>query len=143
MGMNSIPGSMKTMTERMKPESDNNKNSEDDNKGFAVSVLPSIGDLFLQKMLETNGWELPINIRNVSPRILNHPESLLVKVPGVPDMPPDIFDAQRVKEINVNDYVITTPLGVYSLEKAKDYFYVSYKGIVIHGSYLLERMTKL
>lgn len=107
----------------------------------AINTVATIGDLFLQKMYETNGGQLPFNIINISDAIMRDPKILFAKVPTDFGIPFSILAEDEVtNDIDCDDYVIATTLGVYSLENYDGTYSVSYKGIILDGKLLADRM---
>lgn len=107
----------------------------------AIKTVATIGDLFLQKMYETNGGQLPFNIINISDAIMRDPQILFTKVPTDFDIPFSVLNEDgATNDIDCDDYVIATTLGIYSLENYDDTYSVSYKGIILDGKLLADRM---
>lgn len=107
----------------------------------AINTVATIGDLFLQKMYETNGGQLPFNIINISAAIMKDPKILFTKVPTDFGIPFSVLNEDGViTDIDCNDYVIATTLGVYSLENYDGTYSVSYKKIILDGTPLADRM---
>lgn len=107
----------------------------------AIKTVATIGDLFFQKMYETNGGQLPFNIINISTAITKNPKILFTKVPTDFGVPFSVLaEDDAIKDIDCNDYVIATTLGVYSLENYDGIYSVSYKPIPIDGTLIVDRM---